>query len=172
MRRPYSVMTLREASLASAFGGLSLDRSTEPTPIVEEKASMSPSKLPKALPTLRPRASHSALSSPSKSPKKKASPLPKFLNRDTNNVLAPAGPTDGFVAFDYEQRLEENLENMSKFMRSVEEEATYSDSLKETINGLKTTNDVLKETITGLKTTNDVLKSRSTCSQDELHDRN
>ena len=153
MRRPYSVMTLREASLASAFGGLSLDRSSEPTPIVEEKASISPSKLPKALPTLRPRASHSALSSPSKSPRKKASPLPKFLNRDTNNILAPAGHTDGFVAFDMEQRLEE-VENMSKFMKSGYDEATSrSESLKETINGLKMTNDVLK--------------SRSTFSQDQ-----
>ena len=126
--------SFREASLSNAFSGLSLHeeasqsasatdmeaRPTSPHTQAASKAGAPPT------PTFIPRLAHRAVlpvepQSPSKPPKKTPKPLPQFLTRSSNQV----------IAWDTDSRLEE-VENMcTQFREKMDGATTESKSLRE-----------------------------------------
>lgn len=126
MRKHRSAMTLRECSIATAMGGLNLNgTSSHPTPILEEAVPVTPSQIPK----LANHASHSALSSPTRSPKKKTpKALPLYLNKSTNDTT---------IAWDHDQRLLEVEHMQKKMLSDIKGATSETESMKEIVNVYK-----------------------------------
>ena len=111
-------------SLNTKFNTLSLKCGpTQSAPIVDMEVLATPSHIPKLVPQV---ALPAETPSPSKSPKKTPRtlpPLPLYLNRTSNEV----------IAWDHDSRLEE-VENMcSQFKEKMDGATTESKSLKEII---------------------------------------
>ncbi len=112
------------SSLSTKFNTLSLaGGQPQSTPKVDVSVPTTPSQIPRFVPQV---ALPAETPSPSKSPKKTprtAPPLPLFLNRTSNEV----------IAWDHDSRLAE-VENMcSQFKEKMDDATTESKSLKENI---------------------------------------
>ena len=122
--RGFSIRDFSMGSLNTKFNTLSLDSGhTQSAPAADVEVPATPSHIPKLVPQVPLHAeTPSRCQSPRKTPR--TLPLPKFLNRGSNEVIA---------AWEYDSRLDEVESMCSLFKEQFDGATTESKSLKEVI---------------------------------------
>ena len=117
---PPAGRSLREISLNTAMGRLTLNQALQDTPKVFTETPHAPSQIPKRVSVTR---NASEALSPSKPPQKTPKRLPQFLSRFSNDT----------IAWDTEGRLEDMERMCSQFKEKIDGATTESNGLKDMV---------------------------------------